>query len=230
MRNQLKVLIADDDPAIRKILTRVLELNDYAVVATTNGSEALQAFENEGPQLVILDIRMPEIDGITVCSQIREDSNVPIIILTSLEDESDAAKALEAGADDYIRKPFGANELIARLRAVMRRTMPGQAPAQVLRYGDIVVDPDEHLATLQGEEVKLSRTEFGLLAYLLRNLNRVLTHDQILESVWGPDYVGSHHVLRVCISRLKQRFPEAALNIESLAGIGYRVRQTPPSA
>jgi len=226
MRNRLLVLTADDDPAIRRIVSRVLELNDFDVIACTNGSEALRAFEERQPQLVILDIRMPEIDGLTLCREIRADSDVPIIMLTALEDESDAAAALEAGADDYIRKPFGTNELLARIKAVLRRALPDVAASQeTLHAGDITVDMLQHEVRYRGEEVKLSRTEFSLLVYLMRNPNRVLTQDQILERVWGSDYVGSHHVLRVCMSRLRQRFPgNDALPVESLPGVGYRLR------
>jgi DNA-binding response OmpR family regulator len=167
---------------------------------------------------------MPEIDGITVCEQLRSESDVPIVMLTSLEDESDAAAALEAGADDYIRKPFGANELMARLRAVLRRTVPEQGKSHIVA-GDIHVDVRQHIVSFKGEEINLSKTEFALLTYLLSNPNRVLTHDQILERIWGSDYVGAHHVLRVCLSRLKQRFSDSsALSIESLAGVGYRIR------
>jgi DNA-binding response OmpR family regulator len=225
MRNRLLVLIADDDPSIRRVLTRVLELNDYAIIAASDGSEALQLFDERQPDLLILDIRMPLIDGLTVCAQVRTTSDVPIVMLTALEDESDAAAALETGADDYIRKPFGTNELLARLRAVLRRAAPERMSAQTLRAGAITVEPDQHLVLYHGQEIKLSRTEFGLLVYLLRNPNRVLTHDQILESVWGPEYVGSHHVLRVCVSRLRQRFEDSeALAIESISGVGYRLR------
>ncbi|HWO73016.1 MAG TPA: response regulator transcription factor [Dehalococcoidia bacterium] len=226
MRNRLLVLTADDDPAIRRIVSRVLELNGFDVIACSNGSEALRAFEEQQPQLVILDIRMPEVDGLTVCREIRAESDVPVIMLTALEDESDAAAALEAGADDYIRKPFGTNELLARIKAVLRRALPDVVGSkEILRAGDISVDMLQHEVRYGDEEIKLSRTEFSLLAYLLRNPNRVLTQDQILEQVWGPDYVGSHHVLRVCMSRLRQRFPDPnALPVESLAGVGYRLR------
>jgi DNA-binding response OmpR family regulator len=224
LRNRLKILIADDDPAIRKVLTRVLELNDYVVIPTTNGVQALQAFEEHEPQFVILDIRMPELDGLTVCSRIRAESDVPIVILTAVDDESDAADALEAGADDYVRKPFGSSELLARLRAVLRRTMSEQSAAETLQAGDLTIDLAQHLVTYRDQEIYLSRTEFSLLVYLLRNRNRVLTHDQVLEQVWGMDYVGFHHTLRVAVSRLRQRFNDSeALTIESISGVGYRL-------
>ena len=227
-RGSLLILVADDDPAIRKIVGRVLELNDFSVVTCVNGAEALRVFAEEEPALVILDVKMPEVDGLTVCQQIRAESSLPIIMLTGIDDESQAAAALELGADDYIRKPFGTNELLARVRALLRRggseTMPDSG---VLVYGEITADVAEHTVQCKGREVSLTRTEFSLLVYLLSNQNRVLTHDQILEKVWGPDYIGSHHVLRVCLSRLRQKFDDASdLAIEALSGVGYRLRRS----
>jgi two-component system, OmpR family, KDP operon response regulator KdpE len=227
-RGSLLILAADDDPAIRKIVSRVLELNDFSVVTCVNGAEALRVFAEEEPALVILDVRMPEVDGLTVCQEIRAESSVPIIMLTGMEDESQAAAALELGADDYIRKPFGTHELLARVRAILRRSGSETTPdSGVLTCGEITVDVAEHTVHCREEEVSLTRTEFSLLVYLLSNQSRVLTHDQILEKVWGPDYIGSHHVLRVCISRLRQKFADASdLAIEALSGVGYRLRKS----
>jgi len=227
-RGSLLILAADDDAAIRKIVSRVLELNDFSVITCTNGAEALRLFADEEPDLVILDVKMPEVDGLMVCQEIRTESTVPIIMLTGVEDESQAAAALEMGADDYIRKPFGTNELLARVRAILRRSGPDSVPdSGVLTCGEITADVGEHTVHCKGHEVSLTRTEFSLLVYLLSNQNRVLTHDQILEKVWGPDYIGSHHVLRVCISRLRQKFDDAnALAIEALSGVGYRLRRS----
>jgi DNA-binding response OmpR family regulator len=185
----------------------------------------LKAFEECDPALVILDVMMPGLDGISVCTQLREVSDIPIIILTALEDESDAARALERGADDYIRKPFGASELVARVRTVLRRANSGVSKPERLEAGPIVVDENERLVLVDGEEVILSRTEFALLTFMIRNRNRVLTHDQILERVWGSEYVGSHHVLRVAMSRLRLKLEAAgAALIETLLGVGYRLK------
>jgi DNA-binding response OmpR family regulator len=225
-RGRFLIVAADDDPAIRKIVSRVLELNDFAVISCANGAEALRAFADEEPDLVILDVKMPEVDGLTVCQEIRAESKVPIIMLTGMEDESQAAAALELGADDYIRKPFGTNELLARVRAILRRSgVDAEPESGILTCGAIKVNIGEHTVFCGETEINLTRTEFSLLVYLLSNQNRILTHDQILEKVWGPDYIGSHHVLRVCISRLRQRFAEGnALAIEALSGVGYRLR------
>lgn len=219
------ILIADDDPDIRTILTRVLQMNGFSVRTTASGLDALKAFEECDPALVILDVMMPGLDGISVCTQLREVSDIPIIILTALEDESDAARALERGADDYIRKPFGASELVARVRTVLRRANSGVSKPERLEAGPIVVDENERLVLVDGEEVILSRTEFALLTFMIRNRNRVLTHDQILERVWGSEYVGSHHVLRVAMSRLRLKLEAAgAALIETLLGVGYRLK------
>lgn len=220
-----KIVIADDDPGIRTILTRVLQMNGFEVRATESGTGAVHAFEEEEPTLLILDVRMPGMDGISVCSMIRESSDVPIIILTALEDESDAARALEAGADDYIRKPFGASELVARVRAVLRRTQVVSPKPERLQAGTLILDESEKLVMIGEEELILSRTEFALLAFLMRNPNRVLTHDQILERVWGAEYIGSHHVLRVAVSRLRMKLDTSGANsIETLLGVGYRLK------
>ena len=223
--NSIRIVAADDDRGILKIIEKVLGLNDFMVFSASNGIEALKLVEQIEPSLVLLDVMMPGLGGIAVCEKIRTTSNVPIIILTGLDDESDATRALQAGADDYVRKPFGANELVARIHAVLRRAQIEVPRAERLEVGPIVVDENEYQAFAGGEPLELSRTEFRLLGYLLRNRNRVLTHDQILERVWGPEYLGSHHVLRVAISRLRQKLEVSGIQaIETLSGIGYRFR------
>lgn len=224
----LRIVAADDDRGILKIIERVLGLNGFMVFTAANGPDALRMFEQMEPSLIILDVMMPGMTGIEVCERIRARSNVPVIILTGLDDESDATRALEAGADDYVRKPFGANELVARIRAVLRRAQIEVPRAERIEVGPLVVDEAEYQAVANGIELDLSRTEFRLLGYLVRNRNRVLTHDQILERVWGAEYLGSHHVLRVAISRLRQKLEAADVQaIETLSGIGYRFRIDP---
>jgi len=227
--NTLRIVAADDDRGILKIIERVLGLNGFMVFTAPNGPDALRMVDQMEPALVLLDVMMPGLTGIEVCEKLREYSNVPIIILTGLDDESDATRALEAGADDYIRKPFGANELVARIRAVLRRAQIDVLRAERIEVGPLVVDEGEYHATANGVELDLSRTEFRLLGYLVRNRNRVLTHDQILERVWGAEYLGSHHVLRVAISRLRQKLEASGVQaIETLSGIGYRFRIDAP--
>ena len=170
---------------------------------------------------------MPKMDGISVCRALRSQSDVPIMMLTALEDESDASRGLAAGADDYVRKPFGIDELVARVRALLRRAR-GDPGTERLAAGPLVVDEAEHRVLLNDRDVVLSPTEFRLLDHLVRNQSRVLTHDQLLARVWGPEYAGSHHLLRVAVSRLRQKLdgPGVAL-IETMAGVGYRFRRQP---
>jgi two-component system KDP operon response regulator KdpE len=167
---------------------------------------------------------MPRMDGLTLVQRIRERSDVPILILTSVADEEEAARALEAGADDYVRKPFVAVEFLARVRAVMRRRSP-VGPQERLSNGVITLDEPLHQVFVNDQEVSLSRTEFAVLEVLLSTRGRVLTHDQLLTAVWGPEFSGSHHLLRVCMSRLRKKLgPEGSAQIESLPGVGYRLR------
>ena len=226
-RDRPRILVVDDDPTIRLIVSRTLELNGFEAIVCSDGADALQAFAASEPALVILDVRMPRVDGLTVCRELRSGSDVPILMLTGMDDQAAAASALDMGADDYVRKPFGVTELVARIRALLRRSTAELMPnVGVLSTGDVSVDIHKRQVTYKGNEVTLTRTEFSLLVYLLSNQSNVLTHDQILEKVWGTDYVGSHHVLRVCINRLRNKFADAnALSLEALSGVGYRLRK-----
>jgi DNA-binding response OmpR family regulator len=219
------ILVADDDPAILAAVSRILQLNGFFVVSCSDGETALRLFSEMTPSLVIADVRMPRLDGISLCQRIRETSDVPILILTGLADESEAARALEAGADDYIRKPFGATEFLARVRAALRRARPGDQRGERLTAGPIVLDEPQHEVVIEGEPVALSRTEFAILAFMLRGRGRVLTHDQILTAVWGPEFAGSHHLLRVSMSRLRKKLgATGSEQIETLSGVGYRLK------
>lgn len=219
------VLVADDDPAILAAVSRILQLNGFFVVSCSDGETALRLFGELTPSLLIVDLRMPRMDGITLCQRIREVSNVPILILTAVADEAEAARALEAGADDYVRKPFGATEFLARVRAVLRRARPGNARGERLTNDVITLDEGLHEVLVNDRQVSLSRTEFAVLAFLLRNKGRVLTHDQILIAVWGPEFTGSHHLLRVCMSRLRSKLGTAGSEqVETLTSVGYRLR------
>jgi two-component system response regulator RegX3 len=205
-------------------VSRLLELNGFIPLVATNGNDALRLFDEADPALVILDVIMPGKTGLDVCREIRARSDAPVIMLTALDDEAEAARALREGADDYVRKPFGARELMARIQAVLRRAgAQAAAGAQRLEAGRLVIDEAGHTVLVDGREVLLSKTEFAVLAYLMRNKDRVLTHDQMLERVWGPDYTGSNHVLQVAISRLRQKI-DNAVQIEAVAGVGYRLR------
>ena len=221
------VLIADDDPGILQVVSTILQLNGFFAFTCGDGDSALSLFEKVQPRLVILDVRMPGMDGLSVCRRLRSISDVPIVMLTVIDDQKDAAAALEAGADDYVRKPFGADELLARLNAVLRRSRVAVLPSEVIEAGPLVVDGARHMALLDGLEVVLTATEFVLLAHLVRNRDRVLTHEQILEAVWGPEYIDSRHMLRVTMSRLRQKVDGSGRRlIETLPRVGYRLLVT----
>jgi two-component system KDP operon response regulator KdpE len=219
------ILVADDDPAILAAVSRILQLNGFFVVSCSDGETALRLFAEMTPSMVVADVRMPRLDGITLCQRIRETSDVPILMLTAVSAEAEAARALEAGADDYIRKPFGSTEFLARVRAALRRARPGESRGERLSAGPIILDEGQHEVIVAERPVALSRTEFAILAFLLRGKGRVLTHDQILTSVWGPEFTGSHHLLRVSMSRMRKKLGAVGSDqIETLSGVGYRLR------
>jgi DNA-binding response OmpR family regulator len=221
----LSVLIADDDPAILNIVSKILQLQGFFAYTCADGDSAVKLFEELQPRLVILDVRMPAADGLTACKRIRAVSDVPIIMLTVMDDQKDVARALEAGADDYVRKPFGADELLARVNAVLRRSRVAMLAAEILEAGPLTLDCARRIARVGDTELTLTATEFILLAYLIRHRDRVLTHEQILEAIWGPEYTDSRHMLRVTMSRLRRKvdMPPWRRLIETLPRVGYRL-------
>lgn len=164
-RPQLSVLVADDDPAILTIVSKILQLSGFFVFTAQDGDAALALFEEAQPHLVLLDVRMPGTDGVTVCKRLRAFSDVPIVMLTVMDDQIDVAKGLDAGADDYIRKPFGAEELLVRVKAVLRRANVAALPTEILEAGDLTLDASRHVARIGDRELALTATEFVLLAY-----------------------------------------------------------------
>lgn len=221
------VLIADDDPAILQAVARILQLNSFFVFTCGDGESALALFAEVQPRLLILDVRMPGKDGLAVCRQIRAISDIPIVMLTVIDDQTDAAAALGAGADDYVRKPFGADELLARVQAVLRRSRASLLPGEVIEAGPLLVDGARHVALLNGVGLALTAIEFQLLAHLIRHRDRVVTHDQLLAEVWGPEYIDSRHMLRVTMSRLRQKLDGSGRSlIETLPRVGYQLLAT----
>ncbi|MBM4463272.1 MAG: response regulator transcription factor [Chloroflexi bacterium] len=201
-----RILVVDDEVTILRFMRANLEASGYQVLTAGDGLEALQIFEKELPDLVILDLRMPKMDGFEVCRRIREFSQIPIIVLTALENVDDKVKCFDLGADDYITKPFGRDELLARVKAVLRRTtLWDERPEPVLHFHDLVVDFASHRVTRCGQDVRLTATEYRLLSYLARNAGRVVTHEQLLEKVWGGEYVGETHLIQVAVARLRQK-------------------------
>jgi len=220
------VLVVDDDIRLLRMMQLILEAEGYRVVTASDGEAALNMFfGEEAPDLVLLDIRMPGMDGYTVCRRIREFSQIPIIMVTAKGNDEEKVEGLDAGADDYVTKPFSANELAARVRAVLRRTkLWDERPEPAFQSGELVVDFASHRVTLAGEGIDLTATEYRILSYLVRNAGRVVTPDQILEKVWGEEYIGEHRLLRVCIGRLRGKLRDdsrAPRFITTKIGIGY---------
>ena len=229
------IVAADDDPQLLRLVTRNLEFEEYEVLPASDGLQALEQVEAHSPDLVLLDVMMPRMDGFTVCERIREFSTVPIIIVTARGQDQDKVRGLDLGADDYLTKPFSVDELLARVRAVLRRAQfTANEHAHVLRttitIGDLVVDYAQHLVTMAGQEVPLTPIEYRLLAYLAQNAGRVVTQDLLLEHVWGSEYLGESHMLQVNINRLRRKIeadPTHPRYILTKAGIGYLLAAHP---
>ena len=226
-----RVLIVDDDLAIIKFLRANLKAEDYEILTAMDGAEALQTIERELPDLVILDIMMPKMDGFEVCRRLREWSQIPIIMLSARGDVFDKVKCLDLGADDYITKPFGVGELIARVKTVLRRTeAAGTIPTQPsFTSGDLEINFVARRVTVAGEEVKLTSTEFSLLQELVLNAGKVLTHTHLLNKVWGLEYREERQYLHVFIRRLRTKLEPDLTNpryIITVPDIGYQFKAT----
>ncbi len=221
-----RVLVVDDERAIRRFLRVTLTAHGYTVLEACSGEQGLIQVAEARPDVVILDLGLPDLDGIEVTHRLREWTQVPIIILSVREQEGDKVAALDAGADDYLTKPFGVGELLARMRVALRRTAPPQANA-LFESGDLVVDLARRRVIVAGHEVQLTPTEYDLLRVLVTHAGRVLTHAQLLRQVWGVGYAGEAHLLRVNISNLRRKIeqdPARPLHIVTEPGVGYRLR------
>jgi len=223
------ILVADDETALREFVSRNLRARGFTVYEAANGLEALGVWESERPDLLILDIMMPRMDGLEVCRRVRERSPAPIIVLTALDSESDKVAALDLGADDYLTKPFGVEELLARVRAVLRRVRPvADSPRAGLRvFGalELEIDLDGHVVRQAGVELRVTPTEFALLAQFVTNPGKVLTHRLLLQRVWGAEYGDETEYLRVYIGRLRRKLEPDPANPRYLLtepGVGYR--------
>lgn len=227
--NEPVVLVVDDEKALRDFVRRNLEARQYKVLTASNGLEALAAFQTNAIDLVILDLMMPHLDGLETTRRIRQSSNTPIIILTALGEEADKVRAFDLGADDYLTKPFGVGELMGRIKAVLRRAHwqePTPAAERLVR-GEICLDAERHVVLLNDKPVDLTPTEFNLLAYLMKNADKVLPHRVILQNIWGAEYGSESEYLRVYIGRLRQKLEKDPLNPQHLLtehGVGYRFK------
>jgi two-component system KDP operon response regulator KdpE len=221
-----RVLVVDDDRAIRRFLRVSLTAHDYTVFEATSGQEALATVVTSRPDVVILDLGLPDLGGIEVTRQLREWSQVPIIILSVRDHETDKIAALDAGADDYLTKPFGVGELMARLRAALRHAA-GPAGEPVFTTGELTVDLGRRLVTRAGREIQLTPTEYDLFKLLVTHAGKVITRQQLLQQIWGGDYHDKAHLLRVNISNLRRKLepdPTHPTYIVTEPGVGYRLR------
>jgi two-component system KDP operon response regulator KdpE len=218
-----RVLAVDDNPSIQKLVSANLQARGYAVTVADTGEVALRLFTPGDYELVLLDLILPGLSGLEVCSQIRQQSDVPIIVLSAREDEELKVRALDAGADDYVTKPFSHEELLARVRAVMRRARPADADkSSEVRIKDFTIDLQSRRAFVGGADMHLTRTEFALLAELARNPEAVLTHENLLARVWGPEYRDSNHYLHVYLGRIRKKLgPDLESLLETVPGVGY---------
>jgi DNA-binding response OmpR family regulator len=220
------VLIVDDDIRMRGLLKNILEVNGYRILMANNGETAINTFfETEIPDLVVLDIVMPGMDGYKTCRRIREFSRVPVIMVTAKDDDTSKVEGLYAGADDFITKPFSAKELLARVMAVLRRTVLWEEkPESAFHCADLTIDFSLNKVIRDKRDVPLTAVEHKVLSYLARNANRVVTPDQILEKVWGEEYLGETNILHATITRLRKKLNDSARHpryIFTRPGIGY---------
>jgi two-component system KDP operon response regulator KdpE len=228
MTTKVQVLVVDDEAAIMRFLKPALEANDYEMASVGTVADAIKRIAARAPDIVLLDLGLPDGDGKEVIKRAREWSDVPIIVLSARERETEKIEALDLGADDYVNKPFNVGELLARMRTALRHRMQRNAEIPVLRVGNLEIDSLRHRATRAGAELKLTPKEFELLSFLARHAGRVITHKQILIAVWGPAHAEDTQYLRVYVGQLRQKVEEHADDpriILTEPGIGYRIAE-----
>ena len=221
----LRILIVDDEPNILAAVAPLLRARGYDVLTTMSGKGALELVERDGPDLIVLDLGLPDIDGVEVCRLLRDGRATPIIVLSARGAERDKVAALDAGADDYVTKPFGAEELLARIRVALRRVDPTPPPGGIVTFGTIAVDRDRRRVVRGDEEIRLTPKEFELLLFLMQHAGRVLTHRAILKAIWGPHSVDQPEYLRVLIGSLRKKIetdPARPQLIVTEPWVGYR--------
>jgi two-component system, OmpR family, response regulator len=223
------ILIVDDDRHIREVVRFALEQAGHTVTEAQDGRVALDLFAAKPPELVILDILMPELDGVEVVKRLRRESNVPILFLSSRDDEIDRVLGLELGADDYVTKPFSPRELVARVKAVLRRAAPTSGPARgTLSHGDLTLDLDRHSCTWAARALTLTVAEFDVLTALARSPGRVFSRQEIIEAAFGDDYVITERTIDSHVRRIRKKLKDAGGDpVETVYGVGYRLRETP---
>jgi two-component system, OmpR family, KDP operon response regulator KdpE len=224
-----RILVVDDEPQIQRFLRHALEAAGYTVALADRGAVALRMLAVEPADLIVLDLGLPDIDGKAVLGQIRQTSDIPVIVLSARDDEGEKIASLDLGASDYVEKPFGIGELLARIRSHLRKTRSGADDDGILHLGAILIDAAAHKVTRDGASIKLTPKEFELLSYLAAHPGRVLTHRQLLTRVWGPAHTQDVAYLRVFIGQLRQKVeinPTEPVLIQTEPGIGYRAHAT----
>jgi DNA-binding response OmpR family regulator len=217
------VLIADDEKNIVQLARMYLASEGFSVESAANGREALDKVRQVKPDLVILDLMMPDIDGWEVCRRLRKEGDVPIIMLTARDDDVDKIVGLELGADDYVTKPFNARELVARVKAVLRRYSAGKAPERVLQVGNLRIDPERHEVTVDDRPIELRPKEFDLLTALARNPGVVFDRERLLKVAWGYDYYGDSRTVDVHVTWLREKLRDSTARIQTVWGVGYKL-------
>lgn len=228
----LHILVVDDERAIRRFLRASLTTHGHTVLEAANGSEALAVAAEQRPDIIFLDLGLPDLDGIEVTRQLREWTQTPIIVLSVRDKETDKIEALDAGADDYLTKPFGIGELMARVRGVLRRSLQSNTGEPIFISADLQVDLAHRQVVKDGKEVALTPTEYDILKVLIQNAGKVMTHQQIILKVWGGGYTEEAHLLRVNISNLRRKIetdPTRPGHIVTEPGVGYRLRVEEPA-
>ena len=228
VESSARILIVDDEPQILRFLGTSLIAHGYNVVEAPTGKDALTKFFEDRPDLIVLDLGLPDVDGMDVLKQVRAESSVPVIILSAREQETDKVFALDLGADDYVTKPFGVGELMARVRSTLRRRASASETANYYEHDGLSVDLDRRLVRVNDDEVKLTPKEFDILAMLVQHAGRVVTHQFLLREIWGPTYTSETHYLRVYVGQLRQKIEEDPAQphfILTEPGVGYRLRE-----
>jgi len=223
-----RILVVDDEVQITRVLRAYLEQAGFAVSTAYDGREALRLARQESPDLIILDLMLPEVDGLDVCRALRKESGVPIIMLTARVEETDRVIGLELGADDYVTKPFSPRELLARIRAVLRRRAPEQVSDSVT-IGDLALDAGTYRVTFHGQPLKVGPTEFKLLHFFMKHSERVHSRSQLLDKVWGDHVFIEERTVDVHVKRLREALGAAGVMVETVRGAGYRLTAQPPA-
>jgi len=226
-----RVLVVEDSADIADLIRHYLERAGHTVDVTATGNDALPRARKTGPDLVILDLMLPGMDGLLVCQALRHDrstAGIPVIMLTARGEEADRVRGLELGADDYVTKPFSPKELVARVAALLRRTQPSKASTTVLRYGEVTMDIDRHQVRVGSDDLRLTAKEFLLLRYLIEHRGRVLSRDLLLSDVWGYRYTGGTRTVDVHVRRLREKLPLLKTALSTVKQFGYRLEDSPP--